>query len=218
MDYLPLPFRESLARRQAELVFPALRAEMAAKKRGLMANRMPLAPAHGNLAHPSVHVFVDDQNLFWGITNDKYGKGYRLDFGRLLVESVRDEKGRARPVGSAYIAGVIPDDDYFWEVARKQGFEVRRGFLGSKHRSKQEDAYLITEITSTLYEKPGPATIVLVAGDADYMPPLQKAISKGWRVEVVFIGHSVSSALDPVTHKFQELDPVGVQRYQNFPI
>ena len=80
--------------------------------------------------------------------------------------------GQARPVRTAYIAGVVPDDDYFWEVAKSQGFEVKRGYLGTNNRSKQDDAYLISEIVSTIYEKQGPSTIVLgCGGDADYMPP-----------------------------------------------
>jgi uncharacterized LabA/DUF88 family protein len=94
------------------------------------------------------------------------------------------------------IAGVIPDDDSFWQVAKNQGFEVRRGYLSTSNRSKQDDAYLITDIISTIYEKSGPSSIVLIAGDADYMPPLKKTVDKGWRNEIAFIGHSVSSALE----------------------
>lgn len=159
---------------------------------------------------------MDDQNLFYGITNDsQFGRGYRIDFGRLLLETARGADGKPRPVRSAYIAGVIPDDDYFWEVAKNQGFQVRRGYLGSGNRSKQDDAFLITEIMETLYEKPGPSTVVLVAGDADYVPPLQKIIAKGWRSEITFIGHSVLSSLEPVTHKFREMTPTSIQKHQS---
>src|SRR5215468_5653867 len=58
--------------------------------------------------------------------------------------------------------------------------------------------YLITDMTATLYEQDGPSTIVLVAGDADYVPPLTKALDKGWRNEVVFTARGVSTALTPV--------------------
>ncbi|MET3595967.1 uncharacterized LabA/DUF88 family protein [Mesorhizobium shonense] len=189
---------------------------MAKTKKGLMEDRTARAPAHAALADPGVHVFVDDQNLFWGITNDaRYGKSYRMDFGRLLLETAKGPDGRARPVRSAYIAGVIPDDDYFWEVAKSQGFQVRRGYLGSNNRSKQDDAFLITEIMETLYEKAGPATMVLVAGDADYVPPLQKVLAKGWRSEVAFIGHGVSVSLEPVADEFKELQPSTIQKYHS---
>ena len=184
------------------------------KKRGMLADRVARAPQHGELVDPGVHVFVDDQNLFWGITNDVFGKGFRIDFGRLLLEAAKGPDGRARPVRKAYIAGVIPDDDYFWEVAKNQGFIVKRGYLGTGNRSKQDDAYLITEIVSTVYEERGPATIVLVAGDADYKPPLERIVEKGWRAEVAFIGHSVSIALEAVTHEFREIYPPTIQKHQ----
>lgn len=183
------------------------------KKKGAIANRNPCAPDHGELKNNGVHIFVDDQNLFWGITNDNmFGKSFRIDFGLLLLEAAKDRSGNARPVLKAYIAGVIPDDDYFWEVAKNQGFQVKRGYLGANNRSKQDDSYLITEIVSTIYEKEGPSTVVLLAGDADYKPPLEKVLEKGWRSEIAFIGHGVSSALDPVTHEYREIQPTRIQK------
>ena len=84
--------------------------------------------------------------------------------------------------------------------------KVELSSSGGYQRSKQDDAYLVTEITSTLYEQEGPSTIVLVAGDADYVPPLIRANEKGWRVEVAFIARGLSSALDPVTHEFRSIN------------
>jgi uncharacterized LabA/DUF88 family protein len=176
------------------------------------------APAHGELKSESVHVFVDDQNLFWGLQNSGQDRSYRIDFGRLLAAASKSETGKDRFVKSAYIAGVIPDDDSFWAAAKRQGFEVKRGYLsgsGGTLRSKQDDAYLITEITAALYEHPGPATIVLVAGDADYVPPLLHALKKGWRVEVAFINRGLSSALDPVTHLFRTINPSNIKYVPN---
>lgn len=165
------------------------------------------AKAHGPLANNNVHVFVDDQNLFWGIVNSSYGPGFRIDFGRLLTAACKDTTGTPRFVKSAYIAGVIPEDDSFWQIARNRGFTVRRGYLtsGSRTRSKQDDAYLITDMTSTLYEQAGPSTIVLVAGDADYGPPLIRALEKGWRTEVAFIDKGRAAALDGVVHQFRTI-------------
>jgi uncharacterized LabA/DUF88 family protein len=172
------------------------------------------AKAHAQLANDFVHVFVDDQNLFWGLLNDGRSGGYRIDFGRMLTAASKDVNGKTRFVKSAYIAGVIPDDDSFWKIAEDQGFTVKRGYLsgsGGHTRSKQDDAYLITEITATLYEQKGPSTIVLVAGDADYVPPLIKANEKGWRVEVAFIDRGLSSALDPVTHLFRTMNASAIE-------
>lgn len=182
-----------------------------AKPKRTISQLLAQAPAHGKLVDERVHVFVDDQNLFYGITNNRWGKGFRIDFGRLLLQACRTDKGAGRSVGSAYIAGVIPDSDSFWQIARNQGFNVRRGYLGYQNRSKQDDAYLITDLVSTTFEQPGPSTVVLIAGDADYMPALKKSADRGWRNEVVFMEHGVSVALQSVAHSFREIDPVDIQ-------
>jgi uncharacterized LabA/DUF88 family protein len=166
-----------------------------------------LAKSHSKLLDDVVHVFVDDQNLFYGATNHYEDRSFRVDFGRLLTVAAAASDKRTRGVRSAYIAGVIPDDDSFWEIAAKEGFTVKRGFVGHGNRSKQDDAHLITAIMETLYEQPGPSTIVLVAGDADYYPPLAKAIERGWRVEVCFHRIGLSSALEPVSHEIRNLNP-----------
>ena len=180
-------------------------------KPGPPAIRTGRAPPHGALANERVHVFVDDQNLFWGIVNQRYGPSFRIDFGRLLTLAARDTNGHTRFVQSAYIAGVIPDDDSFWRIAENQGFTVRRGYLGTKQRSKQDDAYLITDLTATLYEQEGPSTIVLVAGDADYVPPLEKSLSRGWRNEVAFIDRGVAESLETAVHQFRLISPTSIE-------
>ena len=173
------------------------------KKQGGITLRTGRAPAHKQLSNNLVHVFVDDQNLFWGIVNDAYGPGFRIDFGKLLLEAAKGPDGMARAVGSAYIAGVIPDDDTFWQIAKNSGFVVRRGYLGANHRSKQDDEYLITDLTRTVCKIEGPSTVVLVAGDADYMPALKAALEEGWRTEIAFIDRGVASALENYTHEFR---------------
>ena len=170
---------------------------------------------HGGLTNRLVHVFVDDQNLFWGIVNNEGGSSFRIDFGRLLLAAARDSAGNSRGVKTAYIAGVIPDDDSFWEIAKSQGFTVRRGYLGTNNRSKQDDAYLITDLVKTLYEEDGPSTIVVVAGDADYLPPLQQAVLKGWRTEVAFISRGLSTGLSPVVHEFRRLTASDIELFRD---
>jgi len=71
---------------------------------------------------------------------------------------------------------------------------------------------------SALYEEDGPATLILVAGDADYVPPLEKAIEKGWRVEVAFVDKGVSAALDRVVHEYRTVDPRTIQHYPDYPL
>lgn len=170
-----------------------------------------LASPHGDLVNEHVHIFVDDQNLFFGIVNQSHGPGFRIDFGRLLLEVSNNSGGGGRFIKSAYIAGIIPDDDSFWRIAENKGFTVRRGYLGANQRSKQDDAYLITDMTSTLYEEDGPSTIILVAGDADYVPPLKKSLEKGWRNEIAFIDRGLAPNLQSVTHEIRTISPHSIQ-------
>ena len=169
------------------------------------------APPHGALKNSSVHVFVDDQNLFLGITKNEYGPSFRIDFGLLLLTAARATDGQTRGIASAYIAGVIPDDDLFWQIAENKGFMVRRGYLDKNGRSKQDDAYLITDMTKTVCKQPGPSTVVLVAGDADYAPPLKAALDEGWRTEVAFIGQGVSTSLGPCAHEIRSFSPTSIE-------
>lgn len=172
------------------------------------------AKPHAELANSLVHIFVDDQNLFYGITNAEGSRRFRIDFGRLLIEVSRDTHGNSRAIGSAYIAGVIPDDDSFWKVAEARGFTVRRGYLGTGNRSKQDDAFLISEIVETVCTQPGPSTVVLVAGDADYVPPLIKAQDRGWRNEVAFIGRGLSISLEAYVHEFRTMSPSSFELFK----
>ena len=186
-------------------------ASKARPKQGDVTLRTGRATAHGRLGNDLVHVFVDDQNLFWGIVNDDYGPGFRIDFGRLLLASAEGSDGKTRGVAGAYIAGVIPDDDSFWSIAENRGFTVRRGYLGKNSRSKQDDAYLIVDMARTICEEQGPSTIVLVAGDADYVPPLKLAIERNWRAEVAFIDRGISSSLEQYTHEIRLISPSHIQ-------
>ena len=179
--------------------------ENKSKSQGRETYRVGRAVPHGTLVNELVHVFVDDQNLFYGITNTSKDRGFRIDFGRLLLEVCRDSTGKPRGVASAYIAGVVPDDDSFWEAAKSKGFTVKRGYLGTGNRSKQDDAYLISEIVETVCTQPGPSTIILVAGDADYVPPLIKAQDRHWRNEVAFIDRGISIALEAYVHEFRTM-------------
>lgn len=169
------------------------------------------AAPHKELANGLVHVFVDDQNLYYGIKNNEKGKGYRIDFGRLLLEIAKDTNGNTRAIGSAYIAGVIPNDDSFWKIANDRGFTVRRGYLGAGNRSKQDDAYLISDLVETVCTQAGPSTVVLVAGDADYAPPLIKSQDRGWRNEVAFINRGISIALEAYVHEFRTLSSDSIE-------
>ena len=182
------------------------------KRRESQPSRKGEAPAHAILNDPGVYVFVDDQNLWIGGKEEKANGTYRIDFGNLLVVAARDEAGNPRGVRKAVISGTIPPEDSFWQIARNQGFEVRLGYKGFGGRSKQDDTHLVADLVEIVCTVSGPATIVLVAGDGDYIPALQKALTRGWRVEVVFFQRGLAPGLDRFAHAIRIIRPIDVQK------
>lgn len=63
----------------------------------------------------------------------------------------------------------------------------------------------------TIYEQESPSTIVLIAGDADYIPPLDKALKKGWRIEIFFIDRGMAVNLENYVHIFRSLNHAAIQ-------
>jgi uncharacterized LabA/DUF88 family protein len=182
------------------------------KRSNQLTARTARAPAHKPLVNDDVHIFVDDQNLFWGIVNSLADKSFRLDIGLLALMAAKSSLDNTRVIKSAYVAGVVPDDDYFWEIWKQHNFIVNRGFLGHNNRSKQDDAFLIRDMTKTICRAEGPSTIVLIAGDADYGPPLEFAVEEGWRVEVLTTGRGISSALEKYVHEFRTFSEDSIRR------
>lgn len=62
-------------------------------------------------------------------------------------------------------------------------------------REKQVDGQIIADITERACTTSPPGTIVLVSGDADMLPALEKAAARAWDVVVVGWKHAVSAAL-----------------------
>ena len=167
---------------------------------------------HAALVNNLVHIFVDDQNIWIEAGKKSPWSDYRIDFGELLNIVSQDENKKMRPVRQAMIAGTIPPDDSFWDVARDQGFTVKLGYRGFHGKSKQDDHHITADIVETVCEQPGPSTIVLVAGDGDYGPALEKVLARGWCIEVCYVEGSLSPAVKGRAHRLVKLNPADIGR------
>lgn len=115
---------------------------------------------------------------------------WKLDFGRLLEFA----GGKRADIGRAVLYGSKPPaNDSLWAAAKKKGFEVvtheRSAFTG---REKKIDTSVVTDVTADSYELMDPKKdeITLVAGDADYVPTIQRLRKKGFRFDVCFWDHA----------------------------
>ena len=91
------------------------------------------------------------------------------------------------------VMGMVPRDS---PVDRKLQWRVRRRSL-----SKALTKYLHMKMLESIVDSKQPSTIVLATGDAaeaeysgGFLKNVERALSKGWKVELVAWGHSMSYA------------------------
>ncbi len=100
-----------------------------------------------------------------------------------------------------------PPTDTVWKAARDHGFKDRI-FQRSRHRKeKMVDTQLTVDLIQDIHTELAPSTdkIIIVAGDADYVPAIKAARDKGFHVKVAFWNHA-SSSIKKAADDFQSLN------------
>ncbi|PBP46338.1 NYN domain-containing protein [Pseudomonas syringae] len=137
------------------------------------------------------------------VTNKICDNTWNLDFGKLFAFA-GGEKAEVRK--AALFGSRPPQNDSVWDAARRNGWDVKTYDRNIANHEKKID----TDIVATMIEdsflllQPGDE-ITLVAGDADYVPAIEKLKARGIAVHVVFWKHA-SRELKQVATKFIELD------------
>lgn len=129
---------------------------------------------------------------------------WTYDFGRLYnLACPLDEKlGRTALFGST-----PPPSDSIWDIARREGFEVKLFPRNSQNKEKQVDNAIGTLILEDSYEHMQLGdTVVLMAGDGDFVPNLESVKRRGFNIRLMFWSHA-SNALKAVADEFVNLDP-----------
>ena len=130
---------------------------------------------------------------------------WRYDFGKLLNVAV---DGDTSSVERAVLFGSTPpDNDTLWRLAKAAGFEPKTLPRNSAGKEKGVDTSVVVKIMEDLYTA-GIETndeIVIVAGDADYVPVANAIRGTGRRLIVVFWSN-VSAELKNLTDKFIDLN------------
>ncbi len=153
------------------------------------------------ISEQRVGVLVDVANMYYSAKNIH---GSRVNFGKILEDAV-GERQLVRAL--AYVIKAdSPDEQKFFDALDKQGFELKmkdlQVFAGGAKKGDWDVGITVDAIK--LADRLD--TIVLVAGDGDYIPLvryLQEA--KGCRVEVIAFQESTSLKLREVSDKFIDL-------------
>jgi len=95
-----------------------------------------------------------------------------------------------------------------WAAAERKGLEVIVYDRNVANHEKKIDTDIVATMIEDSYEilKIGEDEMTLVAGDADYLPAIEKVRRRGIPVHVVFWGHA-SRELRAIAKKFVNLDP-----------
>lgn len=143
-------------------------------------------------------------NIWEALTKDICAK-WSMDFGRLLVFAGGPKVG----IGRAVLYGSRPPpNDSLWKAAEAHGFEVVVHDRNVAGKEKKVDTNVVADVITDSYEKmtPGTDEIVLVAGDGDYVPAVEKLIDRGFEVHLVFWNHA-SGELKKACTSFTSLNP-----------
>lgn len=170
------------------------------------------------MSKSKVHLFVDNSNVKIegqrvsyarrhnnGIRCEMTDPSYEIDWGK-FVHLVRSRGNRTLAQSPHLYGSRPPPDDSVWQEIRKEGFEVVLFDRNTRNQEKCVDNELGMDVAErTLQVKP-PETIVIAAGDEDFLGAVQRAKARGWDVEVWFWGHANQKLKQAVGGDFVNLD------------
>ncbi|CAJ0750514.1 21428_t:CDS:2 [Entrophospora sp. SA101] len=151
-----------------------------------------------------VHVYIDNSNVF---IEGKFNIGQleyifdaekilyhinqlHIEYGQLLA-LVQDGHGLG---GAPVLVGSrLPPNDSLWKRIQKQGYEVTVYDQNAENR-KKVDMEIGASMMDTI-QNYNPGILVLIAGDGDYVPVINRVLNKGWAVEIWFWSSGISNDL-----------------------
>ena len=170
------------------------------------------------MADPILHTFVDNSNVL--IEGQRFSemnrKGrnrlsaytsadYEIDWGKFLyVIKEQDSRGLAE-VPILY-GSRSPAEDSVWDRIRDEGFDVKVFDRNIRNKEKGVDMEMGMDIAERIHTAVDqPRIMVVAAGDADYVPAVERAKRKGWPVEVWFWSNAAGD-LKKAAARFCPLD------------
>jgi len=129
---------------------------------------------------------------------------YEIDWGKFLYV-VKEKDTRALAEVPFLYGSRPPPNDSVWQRIRDDGFDVKVFDRNIRNKEKGVDMEMGMDIAERLHTVQPPRTILIAAGDADYVPAVARAQSKGWKVEVRFWSNAAET-LQAAATRFCALD------------
>lgn len=150
------------------------------------------------MAEPILYTFVDNSNVL--IEGRRFAEmkrkgrsklsafkddAFSIDWGKFLyVLKEQDSRGLA-DIPILY-GSRPPAEDSVWNRIRDDGFDVKVFDRNIRNKEKGVDMEMGMDMAKLIYGGTKPGVMVIAAGDADYVPAVQRARLEGWPVEVWF--------------------------------
>jgi hypothetical protein len=168
-----------------------------------------------------LYVYIDNSNLFiegqrlaavkvgyatdiWdAMQRNVFDFRWNIDYGKL--HSFFSDLGGE--LASVKLWGSIPPNDSFWKLVESKGFLVRT-FERSPSGEKKVDTAIVHQITKDVYSGFIPkaeSTIILVAGDKDFVPLIEDLTTEGYSIYIAFWNHCAKELKDKASY-FINLD------------
>lgn len=165
---------------------------------------------NSNLWIEGMHVAAVDAGLVRDVSTAHERRicdySWKLDFSRLYEFAGGANVGRAVLFGSC-----AKQNNAIWDAVRRSGFEVIVHDRNMRNKEKKIDTAIAVSMMEDSYERLGKGDeITLVAGDKDHVPAIEKLLSRGIPVHVVFWDHAAEE-LKRLCTKF-----ISLNSYVNF--
>lgn len=159
-----------------------------------------LSSATKNL-HQRVGIFVDVQNIFYSA---KWLFKAKINF-KILLEEIVGDRDLVRAI--AYIVQK-PDIDQgnFIEALLRLGYEIKSKELRVRGDGTAKGDWDMGIAIDTISISPKLDTVVLVTGDGDFVPLVEKLKASGCRVEVLSFEKSTANELIEAASEYTALD------------
>lgn len=163
-----------------------------------------------------VHIFVDNTNVFeegkrasairLGKSAKHRDHEFAIDYGSLVL--IVMDGGGVAAMPKMY-GSEPPPSDSVWKRIRDEGYDLKvfkRNFRG---KEKGLDMEMGLSVMDLIFEAKAkgepPGTICLVAGDADYLPVLERIRQHGWKSEVWYWDNA-AQVLKESADRFESLN------------
>ena len=148
-----------------------------------------------------VAIFVDVQNMYYAARNLYQSK---LEFSTLLKHLV------SKRVLQRALAYVVErpgmEQNKFIEVLRRNGYEVRKRVVGDRSDPTSSGDWNIGITLDALAISPRTDVCILVTGDGDFVPLVEKLRNDGVRVEIASFRDTTSNDLYQCADQVHHLD------------